>query len=1349
MQIKFNPTGTHIKNGLLKIRLDLYPDVGDKTYALHHVRLPVYPRPDAPLGGYPGKKTQQAMGWRPDSAAAYQAWVDALPQAWQLNPALCHFITVPEDIKEADLPAYIASVFDKNTVATLDDILKLPPELEAGYQSVKNDLNALAAWHETVLTPYHKSAAGKSYSHLQTHQVSAFMRGKGKFAAQTVKTSDVAGLINSVNAKFSGLVKDAKPGGKIKKVRPESIDVGPGTTDGDTSYPALYTFITPTNPANADGILDIFKLRYLNAGTGVKVGTFYGSGTSWTSRDSETIGDVAAGSEQTFSGKNCDVSANDLVGLYTGATGDSEASSSGSGVQPLYKSGDQFGAGTQTYIQHTLGYDFSIYATGTEPLPTVTTQAASSVEATTATGNGNITNLNGGGNADYRYFVWDTSSHGDPGNVAPAASAYPNHVDEGPGSYGTGAFTESLTSLPSGTTIYARACAHNSLGYGYGAEVSFLTKPAAPTNVAATDGSHTDKVTVTWTKSTGATNYHVWRGAVDLGAAGDVATFDDTGAAAPVITPGAADASDGTSSVHVVLSLAGESVANGTTHTYKVVASNATGNSADSATDTGYRGHGALTYQWQRSAADVDASYSNISGATTDPYNDTGAPADGSGRYYKCVLDATGAAQATSTADRGYRTPPRITSQAVTGIGATSATGNGTITGLGGGSNFDHRGFVYNIATLADPGDVAPAGSGYALYADEPGDFGIGAFTGLLMALSPGITYYARAYGHNSLGYVYGDEVDFTALLSPLAPRNAVTVIIRNESAGTLAYAPDAAPVSTDYRINELPNASFNLPADSLARSYLVRPNQAWFYRDGALLDIFAIARKRKNCSGGANIIAAECYGLGFYLTQDIITSYSATDTPTNILTALLAYQNTARISLGGVSASLNASITINITSLSIDKRNIWEACKLVQSITGGYLYVDFDTADPTSWRLWLSDTLGVNTGQQIRKGKNLNGMEHLTDYQQICNRLYPVGASALNIQKAFTRISPTISQDATYGYIRIPELYAAYKDWTAAGDAVPANVTVEKPIGSWTNPTGHNDSGHWDFAPAGGAYARWMPFYFGYGVPEWGPTAWLDLIFASTTTTQVKFPTWWTADYPDYGIRYASRVEVDIYYGAAWHNIYDAAPYKDTQGELMTVNFSAQTITGVRLRYTNNATSNAWFTKVDVGSVQVWDGTAYASDNTNWKQGADENTLRCLLANFVDGLGYVLSYTHASYLIDLDDLDSREDIISLQQEFSTSDQSTLLELGRTALSGMPKLQSPATSMDLQSVDLSGDEGREFEEIELGSTVRIIHEDLEIDESLQIVRIQRPDLAQRGLMALELGSLVKNLTDLL
>jgi hypothetical protein len=280
---------------------------------------------------------------------------------------------------------------------------------------------------------------------------------------------------------------------------------------------------------------------------------------------------------------------------------------------------------------------------GSAAIPTVTTQAASSIEDSTATGNGTIT-ATGGENATSRGFEWDIDS----------GAPYANSVTVN-GDFGAEAFTGSLVTMPTGVTIYARAKATNSAGTGYGEEVNFLLKPGKATNVSATDGSSTAFVRITWTKSTGATDYHVFQDAVDLGATGDVATWNDLTAAAGTINPGTASASDSISSAYVTLSLAGETRSAGATHTYKVVASNATGNSDDSATNTGNRGIGStLLYQWQRSSGDADADYSNISGAITDPYNDTEGTA-GAGYYYKCVLSADGAVDATSTADRGVK----------------------------------------------------------------------------------------------------------------------------------------------------------------------------------------------------------------------------------------------------------------------------------------------------------------------------------------------------------------------------------------------------------------------------------------------------------------------------------------------------------------------------------------------------------------------------------------------------------------------------------------------------------------------------------------------------------------------
>ena len=249
--------------------------------------------------------------------------------------------------------------------------------------------------------------------------------------------------------------------------------------------------------------------------------------------------------------------------------------------------------------------------------PTVTTSACDDVEDTTATGCGNVT-ATGGLAVTTRGFCYMVGTSGDP--TTSNSKAYDS------GSYGVAYFEKGLTGLSKGTSYRVRAYAINANGTSYGTTVQILTKPSYPTSVTATDATHTDKVVIEWVKATGATGYQVYRDGIALGWLGDVATYDDEDADPSTITPGSATASDGTDAGKVALSITGQSVADGATHTYKVKARNATGESDDSSTNTGRRGHGALTYQWQRSEADSDADYSNIDGATTESYDDTGGP---------------------------------------------------------------------------------------------------------------------------------------------------------------------------------------------------------------------------------------------------------------------------------------------------------------------------------------------------------------------------------------------------------------------------------------------------------------------------------------------------------------------------------------------------------------------------------------------------------------------------------------------------------------------------------------------------------------------------------------------------
>ncbi len=141
------------------------------------------------------------------------------------------------------------------------------------------------------------------------------------------------------------------------------IDVGPGTADRNTVWTTEYTVFDLANPANGTGVLASFDLWFRDAAAGVVVGVLYGSGTTYTSRDSETIGNVASGSKQTFSGLDCSVVTGDFAGLYY-LTGKLEMEDAGgAGIYRDSVRENTFGAGAKTYVL-VADQILSIYAEG-------------------------------------------------------------------------------------------------------------------------------------------------------------------------------------------------------------------------------------------------------------------------------------------------------------------------------------------------------------------------------------------------------------------------------------------------------------------------------------------------------------------------------------------------------------------------------------------------------------------------------------------------------------------------------------------------------------------------------------------------------------------------------------------------------------------------------------------------------------------------------------------------------------------------------------------------------------------------------------------------------------------------
>ena len=149
---------------------------------------------------------------------------------------------------------------------------------------------------------------------------------------------------------------------------------------------------------------------------------------------------------------------------------------------PNYESKNSYSVRVRTTDQGSRTYEeaFTITINDLNEYAAMTTQAVSSITATSATGNGNITDL-GSPNPTAYGVCWNTTG-------TPTTSD--NKVDKG-AALATGAFTASLTGLTAGTTYYVRAYATNTVGTSYGEEVTFTTLMNPPGNALAFSGINT------------------------------------------------------------------------------------------------------------------------------------------------------------------------------------------------------------------------------------------------------------------------------------------------------------------------------------------------------------------------------------------------------------------------------------------------------------------------------------------------------------------------------------------------------------------------------------------------------------------------------------------------------------------------------------------------------------------------------------------------------------------------------------------------------------------------------------------------------------------------------------------
>jgi hypothetical protein len=418
----------------------------------------------------------------------------------------------------------------------------------------------------------------------------------------------------------------------------------------------------------------------------------------------------------------------------------------------------------RAYATNAIGtaYGNEIQFTTTAIAPTVTTADVSSILTTSATSGGNVTS-DGGSAVTARGVVWSTST-------APTITLTTKTID---GS-GPGTFVSSITSLTAGKTYYVRAYATNSIGTSYGSELSFsaVALPASVTtrsisNITATTATSGGNVTsegggsvtargVVWGTSSGPTIALATKTTDGTGFGVFTSSLTSLKPATTYYFRAYATNSSGTSY--------GSETSFTTLPSTPTVSTNALTNiTAISATGGGNissDGGGLVTARgvvWSTTTGPtISLSTRTNDGGGTGAFTSSMTSLSTNTKYYvrAYATNSAGTSYGDEVTLSTLNNLPILVTNDATSITATTAVLNGNVTGDG-GSAVTQKGIVWAMTT----GPNLSSNLGNLTLGGGLGTIAVGP-TGL----TPGATYYVKAYATNSNGTAYGNEVTFKTL---------------------------------------------------------------------------------------------------------------------------------------------------------------------------------------------------------------------------------------------------------------------------------------------------------------------------------------------------------------------------------------------------------------------------------------------------------------------------------------------------------------------------------------------------------------------------------------------------------
>jgi uncharacterized protein (TIGR02145 family) len=393
-------------------------------------------------------------------------------------------------------------------------------------------------------------------------------------------------------------------------------------------------------------------------------------------------------------------------------------------------------------------------------IPTLTTAAVTNITINSVTSGGSITK-DGGAGVTARGVCWGTSEN-------PTTAGSYTSDDKGIGS-----FISNITDLIPNTLYHIRAYATNKAGTAYGEDISFTTTPIVVPTLTTTEVT---SVTLTTAVTGGNITADGNASVTSKGVCWATTT-------APTITNSIT--TDGTGSGSFVSNLSG--LQPGITYYLRAYATNSAGTAygnevsfttsptlvptlataavtsvtlttAVSGGNITTDGGGAVTVRgvcWSTAANPIisNPKTSDGTGIGTFISSITGLLP---GTLYHIRAYATNSAGTAYGSDVTFTTTavgaPTLTTASVTSVTQTTAVSGGNITSDG-GSSVTARGTCWATTTNPTVANFKTSDNS-----------GTGSFVSNLTGLTPGATYYVRAYATNAAGTAYGNEISFNAV---------------------------------------------------------------------------------------------------------------------------------------------------------------------------------------------------------------------------------------------------------------------------------------------------------------------------------------------------------------------------------------------------------------------------------------------------------------------------------------------------------------------------------------------------------------------------------------------------------